>query len=47
MIRKAGTLIWTASSAGWLVLAFLTHVPDAFLVSGACAIMAWAWNESM
>lgn len=40
---RAGTYMWTASSAGWAVLAYLTGVEAAAMVSGGCAAAAVIW----
>lgn len=41
---RIGSYIWTASSAGWLVLGFLTQEPSCFFASATCIGAAWAWN---
>ena len=39
-----GTLMWTASSAGWFVLWYVTSVPAAGWTSLGCGLMAAAWH---
>ncbi len=39
-----GTLMWTASSAGWLVLWWVTKIPEAGWTGVGCAVMATAWH---
>ena len=41
---EIGSFIWTACSAGWLVLFGLTQAPECFVVSAGCAVAALAWN---
>ena len=42
---KYGAYIWTASAAGWAYLAYLTAVPAALIVAGACLWAAFIWTE--
>lgn len=44
MSWRTGTYVWTASSAGWFVLAYATDVPEAWLTSLGCALMAVIWS---
>jgi len=39
-----GTLMWTASSAGWTVLAYLTGIPEAAVTALSCGLMAIIWH---
>lgn len=41
---RIGSYIWTASSAGWLVLFVITGLPECFVVSALCAVASIAWN---
>jgi hypothetical protein len=42
-MRRTGTYMWTASSAGWLVIAYVTGLEEALIVSVACALTAVIW----
>jgi hypothetical protein len=46
-VRQWGTLIWTANAAGWFVIAYITGLVEAGLVSLGCVIVAALWNEFM
>ena len=39
-----GTYTWTASAAGWCVLAWLTGLPEAWITAALCAGLAWLWS---
>ena len=41
---RIGSYIWTASSAGWLVLFLLTQTAEAFVLSFGCAVGALVWG---
>jgi hypothetical protein len=41
---RIGSYIWTACSAGWLVLFALTELPECFVVSALCAVASLGWN---
>lgn len=41
---RIGSYIWTANSAGWLVIAYVTDLPAAFVVSVLCIGGTWAFN---
>jgi hypothetical protein len=36
--------MWTASSAGWLVLGYATGVDAAYYTSAGCGMLALAWH---
>jgi len=42
---KIGALMWTASAAGWAVLAYVTGMVEYGTVSLACLGMAAVFNE--
>lgn len=38
-----GTYMWTASSAGWFVLAYVTDVQEAWVTGMGCGVCAAIW----
>ena len=44
---RFGTYMWTASSAGWLVLFAWSEEPGAFVVSAGCAVASLVWTFLM
>ena len=42
---KWGALAWTASGAGWAVLAYLTGLPECGITAVLCLGMAAVFNE--
>lgn len=42
-LTKWGSYVWTASSAGWIVLGYVTQVPEAYAVGIGCAAMGGLW----
>jgi hypothetical protein len=39
-----GTYIWTACSAGWFVIAYITQVDVAWIVGIGCILVAYLWD---
>lgn len=42
---KAGALMWTASGAGWAVLAWLMDDVGMAVIAVCCLVAASVWNE--
>jgi len=40
-----GTYMWTANSAGWAVIAYVSRVPEAWIVCVLCGGIAVLWPK--